>query len=82
MTNPGLNNTIAGPVRMCLVCRQRFPKQELNRHVWDAAFIPDAAAILPGRGYYCCAGAACRVAFTRRAAAVRKRKGEGNRDEA
>ena len=70
------------PERTCLSCRGRFAKKDLIRHIWDGAFKPDQAAILPGRGYYCCAEPACQAVFARRAAAVRKRKGEGKRDEA
>jgi hypothetical protein len=70
------------PERTCLSCRRRKAKKDLIRHVWSGQFTPDVAAILPGRGYYCCAEPACQAVFARRAAAVRKRKGEGKRDEA
>uniref|UniRef100_A0A7C4A7P9 DUF448 domain-containing protein n=1 Tax=Fundidesulfovibrio putealis TaxID=270496 RepID=A0A7C4A7P9_9BACT len=71
-----------GPVRTCLVCRKRFPKHELARHVWRGALTPDQAYVLPGRGYYCCAQETCMARFPKRAAAARKGKGEGKRDEA
>jgi len=76
------SNDYQGPVRCCIVCRARFPKHELTRHVWRGEWTPDKAYILPGRGYYCCAGEACQAKFPKRAAAVRKGKGDGKRDEA
>ncbi len=76
------NNIFEGPVRTCVVCRQKFPKHQLTRHGWRGALTPDMAYILPGRGYYCCAGEACKAKVPKRAAAVRKGKGEGKRDEA
>jgi len=82
MTNTPENDEYRGPVRSCLVCRVRFPKHELTRHVWLGELKTDEAQILPGRGYYCCAGERCRAAFPKRAAAARKGKGEGKRDEA
>ncbi|WP_235956801.1 DUF448 domain-containing protein [Fundidesulfovibrio magnetotacticus] len=65
-----------------MVCRRRFPKHELTRHIWNGDLTPDVAQILPGRGYYRCAGEACTAKFPKRAAAARKGKGEGKRDEA
>jgi len=76
------NDAYLGPVRTCVVCRGRFPKQELARHVWQDGLTPDRAFILPGRGYYCCSGEACKAKFPKRAASVSKGKGEGKRDEA
>ena len=43
------------PVRTCLGCRQRVPKAELVRLVWDAttgAVVIDPHQVLPGRGGY------------------------------
>lgn len=49
------------PMRMCVICRQRFAKGELTRHVVGArGLCVDAAQRLPGRGYYVCAAAGCR----------------------
>ena len=76
------NNDVSGPVRTCLVCRRRFPKYALIRHVWRENLTPDTAFRMPGRGYYCCASEACSAKFAKRAAAARKGKGEGKRDEA
>lgn len=76
------NNDYQGPVRTCLVCRKRFPKHDLTRHVWRGEWTPDTAYDLPGRGYYCCAEEACRAKFPKRAAAARKGKGEVKGDEA
>jgi len=74
-------NACQGPVRSCIVCRGRFPKQELTRYVRLNGLTPDAAFILPGRGYYCCSGSACKAKFPKRAAALGRGKGEGKRDE-
>ena len=81
MAAPG-NDGRTEPLRTCVVCRKRFAKHELTRHVWRGEWTPDEAYILPGRGYYCCAGEDCKARFPKRAAAVRKGKGEGKRDEA
>lgn len=58
-----------GPVRMCVVCRRRFAKSQLLRHV----SVPEGAAgngleadeaqTRPGRGWYVCDDPACRARF-------------------
>jgi hypothetical protein len=80
--SPPENNGYEGPVRTCVVCRKRFPKKELSRLVWRGEWTPDQAFTMPGRGYYCCASETCQSRFAKRAAAARKGKGEGKRDEA
>ncbi len=57
----------AGPVRMCVVCRQRFLKPELLRHTLtpEGALAPDAGPASPGRGWYVCRGEECRRKFAR-----------------
>lgn len=56
-----------GPVRMCAICRERFPKQELHRYALPAAGaegpLPDPEQKLPGRGIYVCGQDACREKF-------------------
>ncbi|MDR2893356.1 MAG: DUF448 domain-containing protein [Deltaproteobacteria bacterium] len=57
------------PMRMCLVCRKRFPKSELTRFVFtDGLPQEDAKQNLAGRGYYVCADGGCREKWLRRAA--------------
>ena len=62
----------AEPVRTCLGCRSRASQSELLRVVArDGAVVPDAAALLPGRGAWvhltqdCVATAVKRRAFGR-----------------
>lgn len=50
------------PVRMCVICRRRFPKRKLTRYIRpaDAAGpIEDESQTRPGRGYYLCDDEAC-----------------------
>ena len=53
---------VTGPVRMCVICRRRFPKGELTRYTRGAAgeLIFDAKKTDPGRGWYVCADERCR----------------------
>ena len=73
------------PVRMCVVCRQRFPKGELERFVCPAAApdgepecpVPDPEQTTPGRGYYVCVQARCRELFPKvMRGLMNKRKGD------
>lgn len=73
------------PVRMCVVCRQRFPKKELSRYVCpDTTLeletdgpVPDPENTKPGRGYYICVQARCRETFPKMIRGLmKKRKGE------
>lgn len=67
-----------GPVRMCVICRRRFPKAALMRHVLtpQGNLTIDPKKTRPGRGWYLCSDAACALKFAkyrpgaRRAAAV------------
>ena len=54
-----------GPVRMCVVCRQRLPKRELMRYVRteDGALAYDAEQTSQGRGWYGCRQEACQKKF-------------------
>ncbi|MBU1003277.1 MAG: DUF448 domain-containing protein [Proteobacteria bacterium] len=50
------------PVRMCVICRRRFPKRELTRYICPAGAkgpIQDESQTLPGRGAYLCSDEAC-----------------------
>ncbi|MUM76058.1 DUF448 domain-containing protein [Pseudodesulfovibrio sp. F-1] len=73
------------PVRMCVVCRQRFPKEELTRYVRPADRempetddpVSDPEQIKPGRGFYVCVQARCRELFPKVfKGLMKKRKGE------
>ena len=74
------------PVRMCMICRRRFAKSRLLRHV--AGFVDDGPIMLtadeaqtkPGRGWYICDDRQCREKLTKAGPkmlgqARRKRKG-------
>lgn len=65
------------PTRMCVICRRRFAKHELIRHVVSpqgGEFLADERQIQPGRGWYVCSESACREKFRRFRAGGRKRK--------
>jgi predicted RNA-binding protein YlxR (DUF448 family) len=73
------------PIRMCVVCRERFPKQELTRYVCPDTMteletdgpVPDPEKIKPGRGFYVCVQARCREVFPKMIRGLmKKRKGE------
>jgi len=73
------------PIRMCVVCRQKFPKRELERYVCpDTASeletdgpVPDPGKNKPGRGFYICVQAHCREIFPKMIKGLmKKRKGE------
>ncbi|MBD5640831.1 MAG: YlxR family protein [Desulfovibrio sp.] len=53
------------PVRMCVICRRRYPKAQLIRYVLSATggMLADERKIMPGRGWYCCQDAICREKF-------------------
>ena len=56
------------PVRMCVVCRRRFAKSRLLRHVSASEGVgngleADEAQTRPGRGWYVCDDPACRERF-------------------
>ncbi|QGY41620.1 DUF448 domain-containing protein [Pseudodesulfovibrio cashew] len=73
------------PVRMCVVCRKRFPKRELTRYVCPESLreltengpVPDPEQKRPGRGYYVCVQAECRERFPKMIIGLmKKRKGD------
>ncbi len=48
------------PVRMCVYCRARLSKADMQRFViQDGIIIKDEKGTLPGRGAYCCRNADC-----------------------
>lgn len=53
------------PVRMCVICRRRFPKRELARYTVapSGELLFDARKTGPGRGWYVCADETCRRKF-------------------
>lgn len=59
------------PIRTCVICRKRRPKQELARHVCpvtsgqarETKLLPDPGQILPGRGFYVCSSEPCATRF-------------------
>ncbi|NCD25581.1 MAG: YlxR family protein [Deltaproteobacteria bacterium] len=59
----------SGPVRMCVICRRRFPKNELDRFTCpvhgELTLTADISGKKPGRGFYLCRDAACRNKFER-----------------
>ncbi|MBQ3059359.1 MAG: YlxR family protein [Desulfovibrio sp.] len=67
---------IDGPVRMCVICRRRLPKKELQRHILTPQGIlsPDAAQTRPGRGWYLCSDPACERRFAKYGPGARRRR--------
>ena len=66
------------PVRMCVICRRRAPKESLARYVLPPggeALLADVSRTSPGRGWYVCAAEDCQEKFRRFRAGGRKRKG-------
>ena len=72
------------PERTCVVCRQRFPKEELERYVCPEILqelvengpVPDPKKQLPGRGFYVCVQDRCREIFPKMIVGLmKKRKG-------
>jgi hypothetical protein len=61
---------------MCVICRRRFPKHELARHVADdRGLTADAAKRAPGRGFYLCADPGCAQKFAKYTGWRKKTKG-------
>jgi len=67
------------PMRMCVICRGRFAKTALSRHVsapdGQDGLVPDPRAILPGRGHYLCANPECAEKFLKYSERSRRRRG-------
>lgn len=73
------------PVRMCMICKRRFAKSQLLRHVpavgGSAAgngLEPDEAQIKPGRGWYVCTDPQCRERFAGMKIRRKSHKGSKN----
>ena len=66
---------ICGPVRMCVICRRRFAKAELTRHVLtpEGILIIDGTQKSPGRGFYLCPDPACGRRFEKYRPGTRQR---------
>ncbi|WP_369404509.1 YlxR family protein [Salidesulfovibrio brasiliensis] len=63
---------------MCVICRTRFQKEELNRYVCPGesaadGLIPDPGRNKPGRGFYVCGEPACRDKFGKAAPGLMKK---------
>ncbi|EHJ46190.1 protein of unknown function DUF448 [Solidesulfovibrio carbinoliphilus subsp. oakridgensis] len=67
------------PTRMCVICRTRFSKSDLLRHVAAPGdrqcLVPDPRAHMPGRGHYLCANPACAEKFSKYSGRSRRRRG-------
>ena len=79
------------PARMCVICRRRFAKSRLLRHVLGSitdetegetqagaeksGLEADEAQVRPGRGWYVCSDPRCREKFVRLGQVRRRRKG-------
>lgn len=70
------------PVRMCVICRQRFAKGELSRFTCpdggELKLICDPSGKKPGRGFYICRAETCRSKFDRFKGWQKKCKGVGH----
>ncbi len=54
------------PIRMCIFCRKRFPKDLLKRFVFKKGMIvEDENKTLSGRGAYCCTSPECLKKLTK-----------------
>lgn len=74
-----------GPVRMCVVCRRRFAKSQLLRHVpaSDGAsagngLVADETQTGSGRGWYLCDDPVCRERFAHMKFRRKSHKGSRN----
>lgn len=65
------------PERMCVICRLRFPKQELMRYVLlsSGERAQDIRKTLPGRGWYLCTNPRCIERFEKYKMGMIRRKG-------
>jgi predicted RNA-binding protein YlxR (DUF448 family) len=65
------------PVRMCVVCRERFAKSALTRHVLNLQgyMVVDLEKTVSGRGIYLCSNPLCGAKFIKYRPEV-KRKGK------
>lgn len=64
-----------GPVRMCVICRRRYAKADLRRHVLtpEGILSIDKTHSSPGRGWYLCSDPACERKFAKFRPGTRQR---------
>ncbi|MGV7003870.1 YlxR family protein [Desulfovibrio sp. QI0442] len=67
-----------GPERMCVICRRRFPKADLDRHVLaeQGILTLDAEKTRPGRGWYVCSDPVCAAKFAKFRPGTRRKGGK------
>lgn len=78
----GVKGRKHAPVRMCAVCRQRFPKKELTRYVCPEDLneleaegpVHDPDMTQSGRGFYVCGQARCREIFPKMVKGLMKKR--------
>ncbi|MBU3831671.1 MAG: YlxR family protein [Candidatus Desulfovibrio faecigallinarum] len=60
-------NSADGPVRMCVICRQRFLKTDLLRYTLtpEGCLALDEDKTRPGRGWYVCEQESCKTRLAR-----------------
>ena len=68
------------PTRMSVICRRRFAKSQLLRHVLshsggERTLEADETQKKPGRGWYVCSAPACREKFAKMGRPKSGRKG-------
>lgn len=70
------------PIRMCVICRQRFDKHELQRYTCpvhgELGLSKDNTGKNPGRGFYLCHNMACQKKFEYFKGWQKKCKGVGH----
>ncbi|MBQ9452612.1 MAG: YlxR family protein [Desulfovibrio sp.] len=80
MQKSEVDTTLAsrGPIRMCVVCRRRFPKDSLHRYVLNAEgfLIIDVGKTRPGRGWYVCPDPVCAARFVKYRPGARSKGGK------
>lgn len=67
-----------GPERMCVICRRRFPKADLDRHVLaeQGILTLDAEKTRLGRGWYVCSDPVCAAKFAKFRPGTRRKGGK------
>lgn len=70
------------PIRMCIICKQRLAKKELQRYTCptheELKLTMDDTGKNPGRGFYLCYTAACQKKLERFKGWQKKCKGVGH----
>ena len=70
------SRNIAGPTRMCVICRRRLPKAELDRFVsGPSGAVEDPDQRIQARGFYRCRDNDCRDRSRKHGLFCRKPKG-------